>query len=230
MQNLSIIPIEETRNCRLDDVLSNGEIDFLAAHVKEPRKENFIAGRIASKLAYRKHDGNVDYKDLKVINDLEGGCRGKPRLFKKNNESGSVSIGHSKDLACAIYDPDTSVGLDIELVENRDQSFAKYNFTPNEKEIMKSLGTVNLDRAITALWTAKEAMSKVVGKGLNLDTKDLEIILKKKQVSDFTGNDDEKIKYQGIYKGYKLMVFDLITFKISHKNKLYYLTVAKEAE
>ena len=90
------------------------------------------------------------------------------------NESGKplskscyFNISHSKGYVVFIKD-DVPIGVDIEKVEERPESWAKEYFT--ERELL-----VNTPAFLTELWAKKEAILKLLQIGLTVPAKDIEI-------------------------------------------------------
>jgi len=189
------------------------------------KQKSFVAGRIAGKLACLKVIKNLNLIDLEIVNDSEGAFKGRPQLFYKQNVLGHVSISHSKELASATFDTKENIGIDLEYVCKRDIAFYKFNFTPQEKDIVGKFNGLDFDKVVTLFWTAKEAMSKVMGIGLRVDARNFEIHISFNLLKDFIQSDREQIVYEGKYR------IDARTFQISsrcihHNNLFYYLTTA----
>lgn len=96
---------------------------------------------------------------------IDYGKNGKPYL---NSHSGlHFNVSHSADWSvCAVSA--LPVGIDIEIVQPIDFSFAKDCFTENEFETMTGLAdkTEQLDYFYT-IWTIKESYLKAIGSGFS---------------------------------------------------------------
>jgi 4'-phosphopantetheinyl transferase len=74
-------------------------------------------------------------------------------------------------------DPGAEVGVDLELVEPRSDGFVREWFTPAEVARVEDAPPSERDLLVTVIWSAKEAALKVLGLGLAVDTRGVEIRL-----------------------------------------------------
>ncbi|OFZ51269.1 MAG: hypothetical protein A2381_01740 [Bdellovibrionales bacterium RIFOXYB1_FULL_37_110] len=226
MQHLSIVSINQVSEVQIGNYLGLEEMHrYLNTQVKK-KQMSFLAGRIACKLACLKAMKNVNPVELEVVNDPIGEFRGRPRLFYQQNILGQVSITHSQDLACATFDMHDNTGIDLEYVATRDYAFYKYNFTLKEKELISKVKPIHWDQVITLLWTAKEAMSKVIGKGLSIDTRNFESNASLELLTVFFENDVGQMDFTGEYK-IDNKIFQLNSRCFTYNHLQYYLTAAK---
>ena len=70
--------------------------------------------------------------------------------------NGYISISHSADIAAIIYNPDHSVGIDVEKISPRIQRIATRAFS--DKEIASANGDLE---KLTILWNCKECVFKL---------------------------------------------------------------------
>jgi len=228
MQQISIVSIQQVSKVQTHKYLSSSEMNRYLNLSVEKKKMSFLAGRIASKLACQKTMENVNPVELEIVNDTSAEFKGRPLLFYKHNIIGKISLTHSQDLACALFDKDENIGIDLEYDCSRNQSFYKFNFTLLEKDLISCFQSTQRDRMITLLWTAKEAMSKVVGKGLTVDARNYESYISKELLEGFMRDDLDQISYQGKYT-FDGRKFDLNSRRFIYNNLCYYLTTAKNA-
>ena len=226
MHQLSIVSINQVNKVNLNHFLSVREMDSYLKTAIEKKQKSFVAGRIAGKLACLKSIKNLNLMDLEIVNDLEGEFKGRPQLFYKQNVLGNVSITHSQDLAGATFDTEENIGIDLEYVCKRDFAFYKFNFTPKEKDIIGKLNSIDFDTVVTLFWTAKEAMSKAIGIGLQVDARNFEINISLKSLRDFIESDREQIVFEGKYSN-DVGAFQISSRRVVYNNSLYYLTTAK---
>ena len=133
------------------------------------RKMEYIAGLIAAKELYSQIEN-----DSKVFDKIEirKTAKGQPYIYNLEDKKKSdlfISISHSENYALAAIGS-KPLGIDIEKIEDRNESFYKEAFTERERSTIsndKELGTV--------YWTIKEAVSKALGEGLNISLHDIEI-------------------------------------------------------
>ncbi|ULT22644.1 4'-phosphopantetheinyl transferase superfamily protein [Sphingobacterium sp. E70] len=95
---------------------------------------------------------------------------GKPYLLGDATKDIHVSLAHKGKDAVAIARQDRSVGIDMELIEERSTGFYPLVFTDAEMELLK-----DRDQAewTTRFWVAKEAYGKFLGTGLQGNPKDM---------------------------------------------------------
>jgi len=88
-----------------------------------------------------------------------------------------VALSHSNGFVMASVgksDAFEGIGVDIEQVEDRSQTWAEDYFTAIE--INLALGSHESSRRLTRMWSLKEACLKALGVGLRYDMKDLSVI------------------------------------------------------
>jgi phosphopantetheinyl transferase len=168
--------------------LSPGEISCLRSMKIPKRRLDFISGRIAGKRAVRRFiqmkgpsgaDGaGPGFREI----DIRRAASGAPRVFL-NDAPGrmGISISHSPAFAASAVCADNAyagIGIDIERIEPRHDSFLEIAFRASEIRCIKSRSEQDPDRlheTATCYWSLKEAVLKSMGIGLNVDLKDIEI-------------------------------------------------------
>lgn len=111
----------------------------------EKRKFEFLGIRFACR--------ELTGKNADLVYDKNG----KPHFsIQKLN----ISISHSKNLFAVIIHPIRNVGIDIE--QNTDKIQKVYHRFLSEKE-QKTFGNVINIRALQVVWSAKEALYKIIG-------------------------------------------------------------------
>lgn len=91
---------------------------------------------------------------------------------------GQLSISH-RDLSAAsawCSEDGCIPGVDLELIEHREDSFLTDYFTPEEQAMALTLAPPMRDRWITMAWSVKEAVLKVLGTGLRIDTRTITVV------------------------------------------------------
>jgi phosphopantetheine--protein transferase-like protein len=124
------------------------------------RQEDRSAGRSAAYQLLKRHG-----LPLQIINDNKG----KPIL--PQNPEIDISITHHNGIGTAALSFEGLVGIDEEHIEKRNSAFMEQWFTENECIIAHNSPTSQ-----TIIWTIKEAISKALGLGLALNTKDIEVL------------------------------------------------------
>jgi len=99
-------------------------------------------------------------KDIRLIY----GEKGKPAL---EHPIVYFNVSHSHDFAVYAITRNQEIGIDIEKIEEGfKKEIAKRFFTPEEYEKLLDLSESEQIRTFYTLWVRKEAMIKVMGKGL----------------------------------------------------------------
>lgn len=75
----------------------------------------------------------------------------------------------------AVYQDDSRIGCDLEVVEPRSRTFVNVYFTPSERSLVEQ----GAEPALTSnlIWSAKESALKVLRTGLRRDTRSVEVTL-----------------------------------------------------
>ena len=158
------------------------------------RRSDFVSGRLAGKEAVKEFfEDNQSMEDDIHFRSNEIEIRrmdsGEPAVYIDNMKSSlAISISHSGNLAISgvsSTDEHRAIGIDVEKIEHRDESFQDVAFRNEEIESVKEIlssETNNpdevLDEEITRMWTIKESVLKSLGIGLNVDLKDIQISIK----------------------------------------------------
>ncbi|MCC7491942.1 MAG: polyketide synthase dehydratase domain-containing protein [Fimbriimonadaceae bacterium] len=134
---------------------------YLALPEANRRREHYFLGRVCAKEAIRRWAGDLDLPPAALtIADQESG----PPLVEGPGvallpERPRVSIAHSGGCIAAVAST-VPVGLDVERIVARDESFLDLSFSAAERA---RLGDPT---QVTLAWCAKEAAAKAVGSGL----------------------------------------------------------------
>lgn len=142
------------------------EKEVLSRFRSVKRKREWVTGRIAAKEAFLNYTG--------LFCEILAGDQGEPVVVSSNDtdiRGVSLSISHSGGVAAAVVSCE-KIGFDLESVEKRPNSFLNFYYTGDEKEFLSK--SKDCDESVTSLWTAKEAVSKLLGKGGQLNFKTIE--------------------------------------------------------
>jgi phosphopantetheinyl transferase/NAD(P)-dependent dehydrogenase (short-subunit alcohol dehydrogenase family)/3-hydroxymyristoyl/3-hydroxydecanoyl-(acyl carrier protein) dehydratase len=153
----------------LDNFLHTDERTNYKSLTIEKRRYEWVAGVIAIKKALVKINPNIQLNEVKI----EKNVLGKPFIQLKNKKPIFLSITHSNGFAVGIVDPYNNTGIDLEFKKKRDKSFVEELISSREQEFIKKQQKEINEELLTKIWTAKEAVSKVLGVGLNIDLHDL---------------------------------------------------------
>lgn len=131
----------------------------------EKRKQEFLYGRLCAKAAYLKLSGKgMSYTAFPVKND----SRGSPFL----DDGGCfVSITHDSGVAAAIASDKEKIRAAVDLQRiDRHNTEVVYKFLNEREKLLFNSVSLGFPRDFTAsvFWTAKEAMSKLLGYGFTV--------------------------------------------------------------
>ena len=125
-------------------------------------KRGWLLGRIAIKDAVRLHRWSAAGRT--PVWPVEVGVRNEPS-GRPVIDGGTlrVSVSHKDELAVAIVGDGHDVGIDMERVEPRTETFTTIAYTPTELELGAGR---DRDEWMARLWAAKEAVAKLRGTGM----------------------------------------------------------------
>lgn len=128
----------------------------------ERRRTTFLLGRYAAKQALSSYYNESDLSRIVIVS----GVFGQPVVQYLCPSHANVTISHTQQTACAIAFPDVHpMGLDIESIDGAKSEVLKSQMTNRELDYLVGL---KLDEiaGLTLLWSAKEALSKILKCGL----------------------------------------------------------------
>jgi phosphopantetheinyl transferase (holo-ACP synthase) len=146
-----------------------GEAERAQYHEQGPRKQRaWLSGRIAAKdavrdLLWKNGHGALFPVEVTIASDSSGA----PVATAPSTREVHVSIAHKDDVAVAMASWDADIGIDIERIEPRPESFSELAFTADELRMAGDLR--ERDESLTRLWVAKEAAAKAAKTGLSGD-------------------------------------------------------------
>jgi NAD(P)-dependent dehydrogenase (short-subunit alcohol dehydrogenase family)/phosphopantetheinyl transferase len=143
--------------------LSPEEVAELRARGTDKRVRDRLAGRLAAKQALSELL-EVPPHAIQVRTSGDG----EPIVFAPDNPDVRVSISHRAGHAVAVAVRRGRIGVDLERVEKRPESFARTWFTPDERALIGGDPCRE-----TVAWAAKEAVLKLIGKGMKLSPRDV---------------------------------------------------------
>jgi phosphopantetheinyl transferase len=144
-----------------------------------PRRRKWLLGRAAAKRLVRAMSGPqpVAETGISVLNRSSG----EPFVLVEGRGEWEfpISVSHRSEvgLAAAPEDRGARIGADIETVEPRDPALVRQFFTSGEAELAASSGEAG-DEVVARIWSAKEAVLKLLGLGLRLDTRGIVVDLR----------------------------------------------------
>lgn len=148
------------------NLLHPKEREYLNSLKYSKRKYSYLQGRIASKIALKATDENLDVSTIEISRSVFNNP-----LIQYSNNNLQVSISHSSSVGYSMIFPEEHpLAIDIEAInESRLSSMEGIN-CKTEKQLFHNTGA-NIVELNTILWSAKEALSKILKTGLmvNLD-------------------------------------------------------------
>lgn len=137
----------------------------------EKRMRSFLIGRYAAKRAVAALTGEADLAKILV----RSGIFTQPIITLPGHQNIQVSISHCDHLGTALAFPEAHpLGIDIEKIHLDKNEVLEKQMTPAEIELIKTQPD-SYETMLTVLWTAKEALSKVIKTGLMTPMKIYEI-------------------------------------------------------
>ena len=148
-------------------VLNAAELAFYQTLKLQKRQTEWLGGRFALKQLLGTHLG----RDFASFTLLTPGGVGKPTLTLDGRPlSIAFSITHSNGYAVAAIAPHANyIGIDLEKITPRISAWKNDFFHPTER-------TREDDEFLTTLWTQKEAVVKLLGSGLTVNSYDVRIV------------------------------------------------------
>lgn len=150
-----------------DGILSERERAFYQTLRFPKRRTEWLGGRFALKQLVQKRFSDMELEDVEVLPHESG----KPVLLVGGKPcSLAFSITHSRGFAVAAVSATYEfLGIDLEKTEHRIDAWANGFFHPSEL-------TARDDAFLTGLWTQKEALVKLLGTGLSLNSYDVRCV------------------------------------------------------
>ena len=145
-------------------------------------QRTWLLGRIAAKDAVRDllwRTGSTDRifpVEVPVANDADGA----PHVVSPDGSDVRVSIAHTAGFGVAIAARGVAVGIDIERIEDRPDSFEMAALSKKERARFEDLPDIDRqsvrDLELTRWWAAKEAAAKAAGTGMQGRPKDWKVV------------------------------------------------------
>jgi phosphopantetheinyl transferase len=190
-----------------------------------PKRQNeWLLGRWAAKNLLRNlltGSDTFQFRDLSIQNEDSGAPFA---MWNDQRLEGSLSISHRGEQAVSAfcYDPDISIGIDLEEMEAKSRGFVEDYFTKPEAGMVFALSIEKQALAASLLWSGREAIVKALQIGLRIDTRQMAFNLP----SLATNVDWQPIEIlQCPAEGKNLKLFwrklnhDLITLAIMHNHQ-----------
>ena len=158
-------------------LLGPREAAFLATLEFPVRRRKWLLGRAAAKRLVRNLLGPQAPPEaaITVLNRSSG----EPYVVLESGSwERSISLSHRSEIgfAAAPAAPGWHIGADVETIEPRDRALVRQFFTDQEARLVADAGG-DADALLAVIWSAKEAVLKLLGLGLRLDTRAIGVSL-----------------------------------------------------
>lgn len=128
----------------------------------EARIHSYLGGRYCAKKAVSTLTGE---RQLYKIG-IERGVFDYPVVRYPHAKNIQVSISHTSDLiVCLAFGEEHQLSIDAEAIQHEKKKTLESSVTENECNLLSPTGQTNIEK-LTALWTMKEALSKVLKTGM----------------------------------------------------------------
>lgn len=150
--------------------LRGSESDHFGRLTHRRRQESFLMGRWVAKHAVAGWTGSGEVTDIEIAR----GVFDQPLVRGPGIEGCRVGLSHDGHWAVALAFPDSHpMGIDVETVDPSRMETIASQLSVDERSWMESSPDPVL--WATALWTAREALSKAVGCGLTVPSEILAV-------------------------------------------------------
>ena len=144
------------------EILGKVEAVYFSTLHFAPRQKSYLFGRYAAKLALSDLTSEVDLRAIEIVR----GVFEQPIVHCRHSPGLSVTITHSGSLALALaYPTGHPCGIDVEVINPSRYPTILSQLSEQEKKWLRTSLTREHEMA-TAIWAAKEALSKVLTTGL----------------------------------------------------------------
>lgn len=152
------------------DYLQEEELDYYTNLQVEKRRRSFLIGRLCAKKAIQLYTDTEDPREIVI----RRGVFQQPIVSLSSYSNVQVSITHSNDLGAAIaFSEEHPMGIDIEKMFEGITSIESI-LTVKEEKLINILN-LNANVALYLMWTAKEALSKILKTGFTTPPQVFEI-------------------------------------------------------
>lgn len=143
------------------------------------RQKDWLSGRFVAKNLLSNlliYSDTLPFRELSILNEDSGAPF---VIWKDQRLEGSLSISHRSDCAIAAFcfDPEISIGIDLEEIEAKSRGFVEDYFTEPEVQMVLALPIEEQALAASLLWSGREAIVKALHIGLRIDTRQIALKL-----------------------------------------------------
>ena len=136
------------------------------------RRADWRLGRWTAKCAVSAFLRLPNHCEALAAIEVRPAASGAPEIFIDGQPAEiGISLSHSGGTGfCAVAEPATDLGCDLEMVEPRSTAFLADYFTAGEQALAAQAPAAEQDRLVSLLWSAKESVLKALRCGLRSDT------------------------------------------------------------
>ncbi len=147
-----------------DNILNDYEKSIYSSFKIEKRKKEYLYSRICAKRLISSKL-NVNIEDITIKNDFDR----RPYACLKDGKSFPISLSHTVNMTGCAFNTDFSpyIGIDIE--------YLKRDIKPEFLSDFIYEDEISIFGNMLKIWSIKEAISKMVGKGLSISFRDIRI-------------------------------------------------------
>lgn len=158
------------------DWLGPAERQHLATLRWAKRRSDWLLGRwTAKQTVVRAPELRLDIQDLAELEVLPTPGGAPQTLLAGEPLPVAISLSHRAGAALCVVAKTGSLGCDLEWLEDRSEAFVEDYFTPSERTLIEEGGAEMQGLMANGLWSAKESVLKLLGLGLNVDTRSLTV-------------------------------------------------------
>jgi 4'-phosphopantetheinyl transferase len=136
------------------------------------RRDEWLASRWLAKQVILRSTGQPEARanTIQIMRDVSG----KPRAAERGEPCGSLSLAHTAGAALVGFSMDAGsvFGCDLEKIAQHSAAFLSDYFTDDERDWLA--GQQDLALTGSLLWSSKESVLKALGRGLSVDTRQVE--------------------------------------------------------
>jgi 4'-phosphopantetheinyl transferase len=157
--------------------LTSNEAARLAKLRFTKRRADWRLGRWTAKQAIATYLGLPSGPPDLLQIEIRPAPSGAPEVYLRDQPAPvEISLSHRDGTGlCAITQPGTPLGCDLEFVEARPHNFVQEYFTEEEQNLVLLTPPAERPHLVTALWSAKESVLKGLRVGLRASTKSVSI-------------------------------------------------------
>jgi 4'-phosphopantetheinyl transferase len=145
------------------ELLGPTEFAYFSTLSSGRRRHGYLLGRYAAKLALR---GLLQESDFRII-EIGRGVFDQPIVLFAQKQGWGVTISHTGSLAFALAFPaGHPMGIDAERIDSSCIETILSQLSEQEIEWIENANVEHKPELATALWTSKEALSKILCTGL----------------------------------------------------------------